>query len=52
MPFSREEYAFIEDGKGEIIAHTLGTFPQNLRKTFQPMGDFSSKVDRCSSGRS
>jgi HAMP domain-containing protein len=26
------EYAFIEDGKGEIIAHTLGTFPPELKE--------------------
>jgi len=25
-------YAFIEDGKGEIVAHTLGTFPTELRE--------------------
>jgi HAMP domain-containing protein len=25
-------YAFIEDGKGEIVAHTLGTFPRELRQ--------------------
>jgi HAMP domain-containing protein len=25
-------YAFIEDGKGEIIAHTLGSFPPELRQ--------------------
>jgi len=25
-------YAYIEDGKGEIIAHTLGTFPEALRQ--------------------
>lgn len=24
------EYAFIEDGKGEVIAHTLGNFPSEL----------------------
>jgi len=23
-------YAYVEDGKGEIVAHTLGTFPQEL----------------------
>jgi HAMP domain-containing protein len=27
------EYAFIEDGKGEIIAHTLVTFPPELKET-------------------
>ena len=27
------EYAFIEDGKGEIIVHTLGTFPPELKET-------------------
>ncbi len=25
-------YAFIEDGQGEIVAHTLGTFPRELRQ--------------------
>ncbi len=25
-------YAYVEDGKGEIIAHTLGTFPDALRQ--------------------
>src|SRR5688572_8129726 len=25
-------YAFVENGKGEIIAHTLGTFPEQLRE--------------------
>jgi HAMP domain-containing protein len=25
-------YAFVEDGKGEIVAHTFGTFPQELRQ--------------------
>ena len=25
-------YAYVEDGKGEIIAHTLGTFPEALRQ--------------------
>src|SRR5919108_5537730 len=25
-------YAFIEDGRGEIVAHTLGTFPGELRQ--------------------
>lgn len=25
-------YAFVEDGKGEIVAHTLGTFPRELRQ--------------------
>jgi two-component system, cell cycle sensor histidine kinase and response regulator CckA len=25
-------YAFVEDGKGEIVAHTLGTFPLELRE--------------------
>ncbi len=25
-------YAFIEDGKGDIVAHTLGTFPPELRQ--------------------
>ncbi|MGH7854353.1 MAG: HAMP domain-containing protein [Candidatus Binatia bacterium] len=26
-------YAYVKDGKGEIIAHTLGTFPEALRQT-------------------
>ena len=30
------EYAFIEDGKGEVIAHTLGTFPPELKETVSP----------------
>jgi HAMP domain-containing protein len=25
-------YAYVEDGKGEVIAHTLGTFPEALRR--------------------
>ena len=32
------EYAFIEDGKGEVIAHTLGTFPLELKETVSPEG--------------
>ena len=32
------EYAFIEDGKGEVIAHTLGTFPPELKETVSPDG--------------
>jgi len=32
------EYAFIEDGKGEVIAHTLGTFPPELKETVSPEG--------------
>jgi HAMP domain-containing protein len=32
------EYAFIEDGKGEIIAHTLGTFPPELKKPVSAEG--------------
>ena len=32
------EYAFIEDGKGEIIAHTLGTFPPELKETVSTEG--------------
>src|SRR5262245_37990276 len=32
------EYAFIEDGKGEIIAHTLGTFPPELKKNISTNG--------------
>ena len=31
-------YAFIEDGRGDIIAHTLGTFPGELRQG-QPAGE-------------
>jgi HAMP domain-containing protein len=27
------EYAFIEDGRGSVIAHTLGTFPPELKET-------------------
>jgi HAMP domain-containing protein len=27
------EYVFIEDGKGTVIAHTLGTFPPELKET-------------------
>ena len=30
------EYAFIEDGKSEVIAHTLGTFPLELKETVSP----------------
>jgi HAMP domain-containing protein len=26
-------YAFIEDGRGQIVAHSLGTFPPELRET-------------------
>jgi two-component system, cell cycle sensor histidine kinase and response regulator CckA len=26
-------YAFIEDGKGQVLAHSLGTFPPELRET-------------------
>lgn len=32
------EYAFIEDGKGEVIAHTLGTFPPELREKVSTEG--------------
>ena len=32
------EYAFIEDGKGEVIAHTLGTFPLELKETVSSEG--------------
>jgi HAMP domain-containing protein len=32
------EYAFIEDGKGEVIAHTLGIFPPELKETVSPEG--------------
>ena len=31
-------YAFIEDNRGEILAHTLGTFPAELRPKF-PLGE-------------
>ena len=30
------EYAFIEDGKSEVIAHPLGTFPLELKETVSP----------------
>ena len=30
--FDGVAYAFIEDGKGEIVAHTLGSFPAQLRQ--------------------
>jgi HAMP domain-containing protein len=32
------EYAFIEDGKGAVIAHTLGTFPPELKQTVSAEG--------------
>ena len=32
------EYAFIEDGKGEVIAHTLSTFPPELKETVSAEG--------------
>jgi HAMP domain-containing protein len=32
------EYAFIADGQGEVIAHTLGTFPPELKETISPEG--------------
>ena len=32
------EYAFIDDGKGEVIAHTLGTFPPELKETVSSEG--------------
>ena len=32
------EYAFIEDGKGAVIAHTLGTFPPELKQTVSTEG--------------
>jgi HAMP domain-containing protein len=32
------EYAFIEDGKGKVIAHTLGTFPPELEETVSSEG--------------
>jgi two-component system, cell cycle sensor histidine kinase and response regulator CckA len=31
-------YVFIEDGKGNIVAHTLGTFPEELRQGFPANG--------------
>jgi HAMP domain-containing protein len=31
-------YGFIKDSRGEIIAHTLGTFPPELRQGFAPGG--------------
>jgi HAMP domain-containing protein len=30
--FDDVAYAFIEDGRGEVIAHTLGNFPAELRR--------------------
>ena len=35
-------YAFIEDGKGEIVAHTLGTFPPELRQRLPLTGQRQS----------
>jgi HAMP domain-containing protein len=32
------EYAFIEDGKGAVIAHTLGTFPPELKEMISTEG--------------
>lgn len=32
------EYAFITDGQGAVIAHTLGTFPPELRETVSTGG--------------
>ena len=32
------EYAFIEDDKGAVIAHTLGTFPPELKQTVSAEG--------------
>ena len=32
------EYAFIDDGKGAVIAHTLGTFPPELKETVSTEG--------------
>jgi two-component system, cell cycle sensor histidine kinase and response regulator CckA len=29
-------YAYVEDGQGEIVAHTFGTFPQELRPDLLP----------------
>ena len=29
-------YAYVEDGQGEIVAHTFGTFPQELRPDLSP----------------
>jgi HAMP domain-containing protein len=31
-------YAFIEDSKGQIVAHSLGTFPEELRETLSTDG--------------
>jgi HAMP domain-containing protein len=31
-------YAYIEDNKGEIVAHTLESFPQELRQGLSPAG--------------
>ncbi len=31
--FDGVAYAYIEDGKGEVLAHTFGTFPPELRQT-------------------
>jgi HAMP domain-containing protein len=32
------EYAFIENGQGSVIAHTLGTFPPELKETVSAEG--------------
>ena len=32
------EYIFIEDGKGVVIAHSLGTFPPELQQTISAQG--------------
>jgi two-component system, cell cycle sensor histidine kinase and response regulator CckA len=29
-------YAFVEDSQGEVVAHTLGTFPDELRRELSP----------------
>src|SRR5215813_3140059 len=38
------EYAFIEDGNGEIIAQTLGTFPPELKKNVSTEGRLHSQT--------
>jgi two-component system, cell cycle sensor histidine kinase and response regulator CckA len=37
-------YAYVEDGKGEIVAHTFGTFPQELQP--DPSAGAKRKVQR------
>jgi HAMP domain-containing protein len=38
------EYAFIEDGSGEIITQTLGTFPAELKKNVSTEGRLHSQT--------